>query len=608
MFLWIKSNVPLSGIALLVLGILLGPANAAQQRPAPRRPAPRPVQPSVAPGGAGAQAEIRYKGIWEPISYPDDVHFFDVFFATADEGWIAGGTNEMAGGIIVHTADGGDHWDVQYGDPESSERAINELRFLDQTHGWAVQRTGSASRLLHTRDGKLWIVAGTIDEHHKDYMFTSETTGVSLSNDVIKVTMDGGRTWRPVFPCAAKIQVNGLWRNVTCEWRRLRFLTPSIAYAVAKSYDARTQLFLAKTTDGGATWSMATQELTDSPEDAFFVDANTGYVRVGYPGSGQVFKTTDGGQTWTGMATSPGNRMQFADPEVGWALLYRKVSFTTDGGNRWNSREYPFPASGNAFSLPRRDRGYIVGNHGMIYRYRVVPVDYTAKGMIPAPLLSGMDPSLEVQVQQLASQVQQLAKDTGVPPMDFTQDTGGANAAANAEMNPAGTRPSASTGGAPTSDSTGAAGAPASFNAGGAVPAGAFSGSIPGCSGISLPTAPTSDGSSTQASVSSSAAGTPGSSPETSAGFAQDTSAATATITTVSNTVPQFVNKYRNLNLLLTGFQMATQMPATVQCLKQSFQALKGVKDPQSAMAAVANIQGQVGGLVRLVRMAFQRH
>jgi hypothetical protein len=63
MFLWIKSNVPLSGIALLVLGILLGPANAAQQRPAPRRPAPRPVQPSVAPGGAGAQAEIRYKGI-----------------------------------------------------------------------------------------------------------------------------------------------------------------------------------------------------------------------------------------------------------------------------------------------------------------------------------------------------------------------------------------------------------------------------------------------------------------------------------------------------------------------------------------------------------------
>jgi photosystem II stability/assembly factor-like uncharacterized protein len=88
---------------------------------------------------------------------------------------------------------------------------------------------------------------------------------------------------------------------------------------------------------------MATQELTGYPEDAFSIDENTGYVRVGAADTGQVYKTTDGGKSWTGLATSPGNRMQCADPEVGWALRYRKVSFTTDGGNQWNSREYPFP-------------------------------------------------------------------------------------------------------------------------------------------------------------------------------------------------------------------------------------------------------------------------
>jgi photosystem II stability/assembly factor-like uncharacterized protein len=119
-------------------------------------------------------------------------------------------------------------------------------------------------------------------------MFTSETMGIQLSADVIKITLDGGRTWKPVFPCAAKIQANGLWQNLTCEWRRLQFVTPSIAYAAAKSYDARTELFLAKTTDGGATWSMITQELTDYAEDAFFVDSNTGYVRVGYPAQPQL--------------------------------------------------------------------------------------------------------------------------------------------------------------------------------------------------------------------------------------------------------------------------------------------------------------------------------
>jgi hypothetical protein len=35
--------------------------------------------------------------------------------------------------------------------------------------------------------------------------------------------------------------------------------------------------------------------------------------------------------------------------------------------------------------LVARDRGYAVGGHGMVYRYRVVPVDYAAKGMIAAP-------------------------------------------------------------------------------------------------------------------------------------------------------------------------------------------------------------------------------
>ena len=33
------------------------------------------------------------------------------------------------------------------------------------------------------------------------------------------------------------------------------------------------------------------------------------------------------------------------------------------------------PAGINASSLPARDRGYVVGDHGMVYRYRIVPID-----------------------------------------------------------------------------------------------------------------------------------------------------------------------------------------------------------------------------------------
>lgn len=549
---------------------------------------------------------MKFKGIWEPISYPDDIHFFDAFFVTADEGWVAGGASEIAGGILLHTSDGGDHWEVQYGDPQSSDRAVTALRFLDAMHGWAVQRTNSASRLLHTRDGKLWIAAGTINVNLRDYMFTSETTGIALSGNVIEATSDGGRTWRQVFPCTAKVQVNGLWQNVLCQWQRLQFVTPTVAYAIARSQAPSPILFLAKTTDGGASWAMRTQELTGDPGDAFFLDEVTGYVRAGGPDTGQVFKTTDGGNTWTGMAAAPGKRIQFADPEVGWAVNYRKVSFTTDGGNHWNSRDYPFPAMTWAFSLPRRDRGYVVGEHGMIYRYRIVPVEYTAKGMIPAPLLSGIDSPLDSQVQQLAQQVQLLAKDAGVQPMDFTQEVSAVGGPANLAMNAVGA---------------------GSSNVGVRMAGATFAGAMPGCPVVGL-SANTGFGNSPQPSTSYSAAGGPAPAasggfvqdttspggatatslqPGTSPVFTQDTIAATATVTTVSNTVPTFVDKYRNLNVMPTGVQTATQMPATVLCLKQSFQALKNVKDPQGKTAAIMNIQGQMFGLVHMVRAAFQK-
>ena len=90
-------------------------------------------------------------------------------------------------------------------------------------------------------------------------------------------------------------------------------------------------------------------------------------------------------------------------------------------------------------------------------------------------------------------------------------------------------------------------------------------------------------------------------------GFSQDTGQAQTTLNAVSTEVPKFVTKYRNLNLLLAGLQTAAQMPAQVQALQQSFQALKTIKDPQSATAAMTNVQTTVSGLLQMVRNAFQK-
>jgi len=544
--------------------------------------------------GAAAQVQPRFKGIWEPVSYKADVKLFDVFFATALDGWAAGGTTEIRGGVLLHTSDGGDHWVVQYGDPQSSDRAVRNLRFLDTTHGWAMQGTGSAAHLLHTADGQNWNLAGTIAEHTVDYMFISESTGVAVGSSDIARTTDGGRTWKNVAACATTAQVEGLARNVRCEWTRLQFINPSIAYAIGFNRQLRTTAFVARSSDAGASWTLTAATVSDTPQDGFFLDENTGYIRTGAPDTGQIFKTTDGGNTWVGMAASPGARIQFADPEVGWAVLYNKVSFTTDSGNRWNSRQYPFPARVNAFSLPRRDRGYVVGEHGMIYRYRIVPESYTAQGLIPAPLLSGIDSPLNTQVDQLAQQVQKLAQDAGLPATSFSQDASSGFTQSSADSSF--TQGSAAAGFG--SESAGGSAFPTSAGTGGCVGLATGQAVQPGTA--SAMPASTPSGGFVQDTGTGATGGAGG------GGFVQDTSTASATFDQVSTATPQFVTKYKNLNLLFTGFQMSSQIPATVTCLKQAFQSLKATKNPQAATALISGIQANVIGLRQMVRNAFQ--
>jgi hypothetical protein len=52
----------------------------------------------------------------------------------------------------------------------------------------------------------------------------------------------------------------------------------------------------------------------------------------------------------------------------------------SDGGKHWIARDVRLPAPVIAFSLRARDRGYEVGDRSMIYRHRIVSIDYTGEG------------------------------------------------------------------------------------------------------------------------------------------------------------------------------------------------------------------------------------
>ena len=143
-----------------------------------------------------------------------------------------------------------------------------------------------------------------------------------------------------------------------------------------------------KTTDGGATWTMtALIPETNGKDGAIsFVNPLVGYLRAGRA----LMATSDGARTWHAVdARVPDGapKILFAGA-VGWMVGGKDFSFTLDGARRWNTRTIDFPTPVAGFSVPAPGTGYVVGRHGMVYRYRVVPFDYTAPQLIAVPAMA----------------------------------------------------------------------------------------------------------------------------------------------------------------------------------------------------------------------------
>jgi photosystem II stability/assembly factor-like uncharacterized protein len=368
-------------VALALCGALAVPTYA-------QAPAKKPAA-AKAPAKAGEQP--KFKAIWEPVNVPEDLELKSVYFVSAEEGWVAGGKTVMEGGVIYHTKDGGKTWELQIGDPGSSDRGFSDLQFVDATHGFAVQgSSGNTHKLFTTSDGQNWVPSGTVPEHRYASFFTTPTTGfVADPNKQVIRTNDGGKKWEPVYACRIKAEIAGLTREVDCYIYGIHFPNPNVGYAIGGPLPEDSGNVLAKTEDGGATWTAWVVLPGESAHESSlrFLDANTGVFRAK---DGKMFRTTDGGKTWTGVSGQGQlkSEITFADAEVGWTMYYQRMTYTANGGRSWLSREISFPAMVEDSSLPARDRGYAVGEHGMVYRYRIVPIDYTAKGMLAAPAMA----------------------------------------------------------------------------------------------------------------------------------------------------------------------------------------------------------------------------
>ena len=355
------------------------------QRPGGTKAAPNAVPPAAKSAKAD---QPKFKAIWEPVNVKEDLELRSVHFVSPEEGWVSGGHTGMAGGVILHTKDAGANWEVQLGDPQSSDRSYGELRFLTPKVGWATQSTGVGDHKLLRTDGQQWNPAGTVAQNRSDYRFTSAQVGFVANGAEILRTQDGGQRWQSVFRCTIKAEVNGLTRDLNCNPDQLFFLN-SNGWATTAEVAKGAGFVIAKTTDGGMTWEPTLVLPGENAREGalFFTDENHGALRTQ---NGKFFYTADGGKTWMGASGEVGGKpdIEFADPQVGWSMRYRSMTYTVDGGQHWVSRTIMFPENVDAFSLVSRESGYAVGVHGMVYRYRIVPIEYTAKGMLAAPAMA----------------------------------------------------------------------------------------------------------------------------------------------------------------------------------------------------------------------------
>jgi photosystem II stability/assembly factor-like uncharacterized protein len=504
----------------------------------------------------------QFKGILEPVSYTEDLDLTDVFFVNGEVGWVAGKS-----GTILRTIDAGKTWEAQLGgDPEDKSPPVRELHFLDERRGWAVQgEAGVTWKMLHTRDGESWEEIGTVPYGARSIVFTSPLTGYLAGNPSMSVTgggimfrtTDGGRTWKPVFTCQAKVSMGGLNQNIDCVFGQIRFPTPNVGYAVANRgcTACGAPPLIAKTSDGGETWSImigpgVLEE--DEVSSIAFLDEQTGFARLA---SKKLHVTTDGGATWRGIVASPGEAIQFADPSVGWAVALDytelRLSYTTDGGKRWTSREVKLPTTTRAFSLPRRDRAYIVGANGMIFRYSVVPA---AQALGPndkaLPAMPGFDSPLDEQVTQLEKVIEQVGSELTAAP-----DTVAGASAGGAGADPAATA---------AADSAAAASEP-----------------------LDAPL--------------------PAASPYTSNCCKKSFSRLEVILGAMSQSLPEFIGKYKNLNLLLAAIRMGAELPGEYRAVKGGLRAFRKAQDKETAQAALSGVSAALSAFKATTAISMQQ-
>jgi photosystem II stability/assembly factor-like uncharacterized protein len=224
----------------------------------------------------------------------------------------------LAGAAPVRTSQSGWTW----GSPRPQGNNLTSIDFAGG-RGYAVGEFGT---IVRTDDGGAnWSGVRTgLTEDLTELRVIDGDTFVAGGNCTLLRSQDGGTTVR-------RIRFNP---SATCgsPLVAMHFPTKDIGYLV------RGDGSILRTDDGGSRFSSGARIPSSAggpPNDAWFTDANNGFVVTGTDTLGRIFRTADAGATWTEAATSAAVRSIHFVGSAGYAVGQGVVLSTTDGGANW---------------------------------------------------------------------------------------------------------------------------------------------------------------------------------------------------------------------------------------------------------------------------------
>ncbi len=313
---------------------------------------------------------LQAQGTWERISVPTDQYLRSVCFTDSLYGWAAGDS-----GTIIHTADGGESWQIQ---DSQTENEIVFLFFLDRNLGWASSFNYTippygTNILKTTNGGASWTSTPYPEENifiTCILFFDAQTGWMGGTPHALVKTTDGGVDWTQ-----AAVDTSTLAFFPVLS---IQFFNEQVGYASGGMFDIAGVTW--RTTNGGDLWYALdpSQAPADEVHELHIFDATHVMGAGGDPDYGYgvgIIRTADGGLNWDYEELGiQGNAydLDFRNEKEAWAPLgpRRKLIYSLDTGNTWTS--IPTPDSTAIFDVTFPDslHGFAVGSEGAFLRYK----------------------------------------------------------------------------------------------------------------------------------------------------------------------------------------------------------------------------------------------